>query len=177
MKNKIHCEMTSTLLATLTSMGSKIVAIFSSIWGWIATIILSFLTYLTPLKYLFLILSFLIILDFIFGISASIKLKKQITSDKMRSTILKIMVYIITIPLIFAMEKQLVGWEILSDIVFAIAFGVEGYSLISNMLIVNPNNPFLKFLKILLSGEIAKKLGIEKDKVVEELDKINKKNG
>jgi hypothetical protein len=66
--------------------------------------------------------------------------------------------------LTFAVSKE-IGIEIAYKVMFALASLVELYSIISNMLIVKPDMPFLKIFKGIVSGEIASKLNISKEEV------------
>lgn len=168
--------MTITISTILNSIWLKITTILSSIWGWLQGIIMFLIAYLFEIKGMFIVLALIIIFDFIFGLWASIKLKRDITSDKMRSTVIKTFIYLVVMSLSYAIETE-IGWTdgISVKILFAIASCVEIYSLLANALIIHPTSPFLKLFKIIVSGEIAKKLLITKDEVDQILEKEKKK--
>lgn len=141
------------LLGVMTKVG----LIFSSFFGWIFGIISILLAFLLPLKASFIILSVIIGLDFIFGIWASWKIKKPITSSKAKATFIKALFYAIVLSVMFAIENYF-GIAIVYKVLFGVACLIELYSVIANMLIIKPDMKLLKLLKVLIIDEIANKL-------------------
>lgn len=174
MKKYIKCEMENTIILTMTGIWSKITALLSTFWGWLSVLVSGLLTFLLPLKFMFVLLFVILLFDFIFGLWAAIKDKKQITSDKMRGTLIKSMVYLVVISLTYAAEA-LLGIMILHKVLFALAALVELYSITANLLIIKPDMPFLSLFKGLVSGEISNKLGITQDLIQKTLDSTGKK--
>jgi hypothetical protein len=176
---KYKNEMGLSLLTVTAGIWTKVLSVLSTCWGWILTTATAILAYFVGIKYMFLIISILVLLDFLFGIIASLKQKKPILSDKMRNTITKFGVYIVIIPAVYAIESTVGLGGLVHKIIFGVASSVELYSIIANMLIIAPNIPILKFFKFIVSGEITKKLedyGIDKEKVNQILDENNKSN-
>lgn len=164
MKRKKKSEMELNIIAVLVGITSKIAAILSTTWGWVVLTVGTILTFFIPLKVLFIVLGAIIIGDLVFGIWAAIKKGEHITSSKLRSTLIKSLVYLTVIPAAYAVEA-IIGWAIAYKVLFAIAAGTEIYSMIANLLIIKPDMPFLRLFKGLVSGEIAKKVGLTQDKV------------
>lgn len=167
-----------SIILTVGGIWSKLIAIFSTCWGWVVGLFTFILAFLLPVKDMFILLFIIIAADMLFGIWASIIQKKSITSSKLRGTIIKTMIYLVVLSLSFAIENQL-GWSLICKVLFSIASSIELYSVIANLLIIHPNTPFLKIFTILLSGEIAAKIGITKKEVEELINKKieNEKNG
>lgn len=145
------------VMEILLGVMTKIGVIFSSFFGWIFGIISILLAFLLPLKASFIILSVIIGLDFIFGIWASWKIKKPITSSKAKATFIKALFYAIVLSVMFAIENYF-GIAIVYKVLFGVACLIELYSVIANMLIIKPDMKLLKLLKVLIIDEIANKL-------------------
>jgi hypothetical protein len=171
-KYETEIEMELNLLATLSGITTKIVGIMGTLYGWIISIIAGILAYFAGLKILFIILNVILLADFVFGIWSAKIQKKHITSSKLRSTLVKTMIYGVIISLTYAVELS-IGTLILYKILFAIASLIEMYSITANLLIIKPNMPFLKFFSRLVSGEIAEKLGISESEVENTLTNKN----
>ena len=156
-----------SLILTVGGIWSKLITVFSTFWGWVVTLFTFILTFLLPVKDMFVLLFIIIAFDMLFGIWASILKKKSITSSKLRGTIIKTMIYLVVLSLAFAIENQL-GWSLICKVLFSIASSIELYSVIANLLIIKPDMVFLKLFSKLVKGEIANKAKVKE----EEVDKI-----
>jgi len=159
-----------SVIITLAGIWAKITAVWSNIWGAALNVIGFILAYMLPVKELFVVLAIIIAFDFVLGILAAVKTKAIISSSKMRGTLVKVALYGIVLGLAYTIEKQF-SWDVATKVLFALAGAVELLSIIANSLILKPDMPFLKLFLILVEGEIAKKLNIDKDKVKEILGK------
>lgn len=153
-----------SIILTVGGILSKIVALLSTFWGWLIALFTFILTFLLPIKDMFVLLFIIIAADMIFGIWASIIQKKSITSTKLRGTIIKIMIYLVVLSLAFAIETQL-GWDLICKVLFSIASSIELYSVIANLLIIKPDMVFLKLFSKLVKGEIANKAKLNEEEV------------
>lgn len=75
----------------------------------------------------------------------------------MRGTLIKSMIYLIVLCLAFAIET-VIGWGFLYKVLFGIASLIELYSVTANLLIIEPNMPFLKIFRKLIKDELGKKI-------------------
>jgi len=160
------------IMNILLGMISKIGTIFSTLYSSILALFGIVITFLLPLKMVFIILAVLIFLDFVFGIIASLKLKIPLTSHKFRSTIIKSFIYLVVLSSSFAIETVL-GLAIAYKVLFGIASLIELYSVVANLLIIKPDMPFLRLFKILIIDEIANKISKSNTEITNLLD--NKK--
>jgi phage-related holin len=174
MKNKLLKEMELTFLNVVTGIGTKAVAILSSCWGWLVSIIASLLAYFVGLKIMVTLLGVILLIDLIVGIIAAHRRGENITSDKLRNTIVKALIYLIILPLAYSIEIEIGFGMLVHKLLWGLAAIVELYSITANALIIAPNMPFLKFFTGLVSGEIAKKLSITKEEVNDVLQNNNK---
>lgn len=164
-KNKLS-EMELALLLTAIGIKAKAGALFTSFWGWIASVATLLATFLLPLGWMFLLLFAILGFDLIFGILAAKKRGEALTSSKARQTFFKILIYSVTLSLAYGIECLFAAGFVIK-VLFAIASLIELYSVISNILIINPDMPFFRIFTGIVSGEIAKKTGISKEKVEE----------
>lgn len=153
-----------SIILTVGGIWSKIIALFSTFWGWIVGLFTFIVAFLLPVKDMFVLLFIIIAFDMLFGIWASILQKKSITSSKLRGTIIKTMIYLVVLSLAFAIENQL-GWGLIYKVLFSIASSIELYSVIANLLIIHPNTPFLRLFSKLVKGEIANKAKVKEEEV------------
>lgn len=97
----------------ITNYIIKLLFTFISVRDWICDHLLfvavSILSILSPIKPLMLVVGLLIAVDFIFGITRSVKLYgyQSVTSRKMSKTISKMLLYNITIISLFAFETYI----------------------------------------------------------------------
>lgn len=131
------------------------------IWAYSITSILAFLE---PLWVLMLWFFIFIACDFVTGISASIKEKKQITSNKMSRTIKKLLMYCMVIVLVHAIDKDmLVIVDLgLAKISATIICGIELFSILENCYRLTGNKVF-KVLTQFTVKKIREETGVDID--------------
>ena len=136
------------------------------IWAYSITSILAFFE---PLWVLMLWFFIFIACDFITGISASIKERKIITSNKMSRTIKKLMMYSMVIVLVHAIDKDMIIWVDLglARICATIICGIELYSILENCYRLTGNAVFKVLTQFVLkktNDEIGFNVNLEKEK-------------
>ena len=120
------------------------------------------------------------IIDLCCGIAVSRKQGTYTRSDLMRQTVEKVTVYGLAMLIFLALDKYLIDHTSLSialssGLVGVIITLVETISFSASLLIVYPNNAFLRLLLKVLKSEIAAKLHIEESEVSSVLDSMVKK--
>ena len=132
----------------------------STAYGWMLAMGATILAFLSPEKVSFIVVGGAILADMVWGIIASLKLKKFILSFALRETIKKIGVY--SFALVGAMSIEAIahseGTFIAVRTVAIMASVCEFWSMSASMLIVYPNMPFLRLMRWQLKGEIASKV-------------------
>lgn len=120
------------------------------------------------------------IIDLVCGISVSIKNKKFAQSELMRQTVEKIVVYGLAL-LVFLCVDRLIEAEtsftvdITAGLVGVIITLTETWSFLASLLILFPDNPFLKFMQKYLIGELSRKLGCDESEVAGILNAYRRK--
>lgn len=149
----------------------------SSIYGWLLIAATSFLTFIQPEQWSFVVVGAAIFADLVWGIAAAIKLKRFILSKALRETVKKIGIYSFALLGVLAIEKILHadGTFITVKLIAMFAAVCELWSMSANMLIIKPDMPFLKLFMGQLKGEIANKVNKNVD-VNEILKEDEKKN-
>lgn len=163
-------EMEISVLATAVAIKAKASLFFSTCWGWITSVVGMLLTFLLPIQYMFILLFSIIIVDAVFGLLAAKKQNILITSSKARQTMVKMMIYFITLTLAYAVE-YIFHITIIIKMLFVVACLVELYSTIANILIIKPDMPFFRLFEKIVKGEIIKKSGIKEEEVNDILKK------
>lgn len=168
MKNELNMQ-TQLLLVGQSILG-KIGLILSSIWGWISTVILSFIVYIAPIQVMLIVLLTIVFVDMLLGLWIN---RKNIQSCKLRNTVIKAVFYMVVVVLAFSIETTM-GLLILAPIIFSICALVELISVIANMSIISPNIRVFGVIRKLLKTEIAKKTGMNEKEIDEVLDETKK---
>lgn len=129
------------------------------IWAYGITSIMAFFE---PLWLLMLWFFIFIACDFITGISASIKERKIITSNKMSRTVKKLMMYSMVIVLVHAIDKDMIIWVDLglARICATIICGIELYSILENCYRLTGNQVF-KVLTQFTLKKIENETGVD----------------
>jgi hypothetical protein len=123
--------------------------------------------FINPEIYSFSVVGITILADLIWGIIVAKKQNRFILSEAIRNTFLKVNIYGCALLLIYAVERGLHDdWFIGTKVACAIAAACEFWSTSASMLIVSPNMPFLRLLRMQLKGEIEKKVGYPIDNVL-----------
>jgi phage-related holin len=151
----------TTILPTLKSVFLSFInsVYISSLHSFAKNLIILTLAFISPVKEAIFAVYFLITVDFITGIWASIKKKQPITSSAMSRTIGKILIYSTTIIVAFVVHKYLMsGFEFpIETMVSGFIALTETKSIFENINRIG-NNKFVKDLILLLSNERVKRL-------------------
>lgn len=160
----------------LTHFIDKLIMILSSIWGWIAGILLIILNTIVDHSTAITFVVAVVVMDLIWGVAASVKMKRFTTSELMRDTVGKFAVYGTAILTFCFLDKMLgESVTVTTAVICSVIMLVELWSSMGNALIVFPNMPFLKLLRGALVGEIANKLHVPEEKVKEIFNETDKK--
>ena len=127
--------------------------------------IMSVVSFLEPLWVLLLWFFIFIACDFITGISASIKERQIITSNKMSRSIKKLLMYSMAIVLVHAIDKDMLTFVDLglAKICATIICGIELYSIFENCYRLTGNEVF-RLLTRFTMKKIEDNTGINLDK-------------
>lgn len=116
------------------------------------------------------------LIDAAWGIAVSVHQGQFTLSELARQTVAKIAVYGSAIFVFIGIDK-FIDSTLTASIVGAAIVLVEFWSSCGNMLILYPNFLFLRLMKRALVGEIASKLHISEEEVMEMLEVKPKNNG
>ncbi len=149
----------------------KMRELLQTLWGWFLILCSFIVNFIGDYKVSVVAVIIAVALDAFWGIWAAVKQGKYARSELMRDTISKIAAYGSAI-LITIMIERVKDWEsmFVTCLIAVLICATELWSISGNILIVNPNAVFFKLLRPALKGEIARKLGIEEEKVDEVLD-------
>lgn len=119
-----------------------------------------------------------IFFDFFFGVWASSMRGTFVKTKAWGNSFVKILVYGSVIIIVRTLEMGINEDSFLTTkLVCSFATACELWSVMANILIINPDLPFISLLRKSLANEIADKLHIDKEEVEEELNKrVQKKN-
>jgi hypothetical protein len=153
---------------------TKLSEILSTIYGWLLCLSMVVIDYFAGYEATVQMATMAVVMDCIWGIAAAHKQGKFTLSELARNTFSKLSVYGCCIVLFIGIDR-LMGLQ--SGLTTsAICIGIvltEAWSTCASMLICFPDLPFLKLLKRALTGEIARKLGVDADKVDEVLGSLS----
>ena len=166
MSHNKKSEMEQSIIIVISNYFAKCITLLGTYLGWIPTILLSLIAFLTPLKALFIILTIFVFLDLFLALWIN---RKKIQSTKLRLTLIKYCFYLLLISLVYSVEF-IIGFSFFYKVIFALSCSVELWSIMGNMLVINPNMKILSLFKTLLAGEISKKINIKEDKITEFLN-------
>lgn len=158
------------MIEIVTKTFTKFGAILQTLQGWIITAGIFLAEYFFA-DHAIVVKAVLIaiLLDAVWGITASIKQGKFALSELMRQTVAKIAIYGSALAALIQVDK--VASTTLCTTVVSIPILVcEIWSMAGSMLIVKPDMPFLRLFKHVLKGEIANKLGVTPEEVEEVLN-------
>lgn len=151
-----------------TNVGGKLVAIFSTVQGWIGTLLLCICSYFAGHEFSVTAVIIAVVIDLIWGIWAAVIQKRFTLSELMRETISKMSVYGSALVLFVTIDKLLGSQSGLTvPIISSVIVMIETWSFAAAALIVFPDFPLLKLLQKVLTGEIANKLRIDPKDVEE----------
>jgi hypothetical protein len=152
---------------------NKLAEVLSTIEGWLALVCLLIVDYFAGYGVTLQIATISVVMDCIWGIAAAHKQGKFTLSELARNTFSKLSVYGCCIILFIGIDRLMGLSSGLTT--SAICIGIvltEAWSTCASMLICFPNLPFLKILRKALTGEIARKLGVENEKVEDVLNEL-----
>lgn len=147
--------------------------VFNSIYGFVLFAATFLFNLLEPEAFGFGVVFAAIVLDLVCGLAVAIKLKAFVLSKLLRDTSLKIGGYSFTLLMVFLIEDILhdgnfIGFKVAA----AIAAACELWSMSASILIIYPNFPFLKILRLQLKGEIESKTGKNLDHILNDKDNV-----
>ena len=168
------------LLSFLTRFGEKIIELLHYPIVWISGFGLFMIDAVTGGKLVIYIVLIASIIDLICGIAVAVKRKSFARSDLMRQTVQKLLVYGLVLFVFLCVDhvvERETGFttDISSGIVGVLMTLTETWSFLASLLIIYPDNPFLKFFQKYLIGELARKLGCEETEVAAVLAASRKK--
>ena len=116
------------------------------------------------------IVTLAVIIDLICGIAVAIKRKRFAKSELMKQTVEKLVVYGAAMLVFLGIDhvieqKANFTMDITSGLVGSIIAMTETWSFLALLLILFPDNPFLRMFQKMLTGELARKLGCEEKEV------------
>lgn len=137
----------------------EVLSMINTVFSNVKHLVILTLAFLAPIKPAILSVYFLIAVDFITGMSASIKEKKTITSSALSRTIGKLLIYSTTIIVSFVVHKNLLsGFNLpIESLVSGFIALTEVTSILENLNRLS-NNKVIKDLIRLLSNERSKRL-------------------
>ena len=159
-----------TYLTTVQHIGEKFLEIVKYPISWLAGFFLFLMNAVAGGQLLIYIIILASTIDLACGISVSVRRNSFTYSELIRQTVEKVTVYGLAM-LVFLSIDQYIGQN--TDFDLAITSGVVGvvitmaetWSFLAALLILFPNNVFLKLLQKALTGEIARKLGCDEIEV------------
>lgn len=124
-------SLTAYITAKLTATFNNVVALVN--YNWFATFLLAIVAFFQPVYVMFLLLFLAVGLDTISGIFASLKLKRKITSFRLRDTVIKLFLYVGLVALVFGIETICLWGVPISNIVAAYILFAEAMSISENI--------------------------------------------
>ena len=151
-------------------------SVFSAAYGYFGMAFCSIFGFLQTDWLPFVVLFVLIIFDLILGIAVSIKFGTFFTSKLGLNTLIKIALYAIILVSIGLLEvliheSGLIGLKVAAFI----AGACEIWSMTANALILKPNMPFIRLLRLQLKSEIENKVGKNCDEILKDGHTTHKK--
>lgn len=145
-----------------SSVGSKLADIMSSCYGiiyflimWLSALVIGCYSEVVIITF------FCIFTDTIWGIAKSIKTGKYATSALLKNTIIKMGAYFSILLLLISAEHLMhIESQIFTVTFTVIVLTTELISVLGNIAIVKPSLISVKVLRILIVGEVARKLKI-----------------
>ena len=150
----------------------KIFKPLETIYGWLASLSVFAVTFLGDGKNMIMAVITLVLMDAIFGVWVSIRQDKFFLSTLARDTVKKLSIYLSMQICVLILDK-IIGNDVIvcMRVTTAMIVVCEIWSILASVLIIQPNFLVANLLKKYLTGEIAKKMDIDKkdvEKVLEE---------
>jgi len=119
-------------------MSHRFLPYLESIWDFLTKVLLALLLYLSPIKIFIHLISALIIIDFIMGISKSLMLREAITPKKMKKTVYKLILYSVAIITAYLVQQiagdEGIGWVRIAALFIGVTEAKSIYDHISKMI-------------------------------------------
>lgn len=179
--NRISIKtMTHNMLSFVEHVGEKIGEALQYPLTWISGLLLFIGEALAGGKMICYVVIIASVIDLICGIATARRKGKFTQSELLRQTVEKMVVYGLALVVFLCIDGLIenetnIQLDITAGIVGVIITLTETWSFLASLLILFPENPFLKFMQKALTGEIARKLGCEDAEVTEILNASRKK--
>ena len=145
---------------------SRLGTILQSKWGWAFGVGIAIMEYIAGHSFVVFLVLAVTLIDAAWGIAVSVHQGKFTLSELARLTVAKIAVYGCALFVFIGLDKFIES-TITASVVGAAIVLVEFWSSCASMLILYPNFLFLRLMKKVLIGEIARKLKISEDEARE----------
>lgn len=162
-------------MTTISKFLEKMIEIVKTPLGWLAGLFLFLADAVAGGRLVVYIVVVATVIDLACGIAVSLKKGKFALSELMRLTVEKVVVYGLALLVFLSIDKAIedktdFDWALTSALVGVVITLTETWSFLASLLILFPNNPFLKLLQKSLTGEIARKLGCDEAEVAKTLN-------
>lgn len=152
-------DLLTRILTQADKVMRHIYGLFESIYGYIIFCTVLVTSFISGEKVVITMVLLAIFADFILGVWTSIKQKRFTTSQLIQDTFVKIIVYGVPLLLIGLSENNFTETAIGFYAGCALAIGCELWSILAHLIIIAPNMPFPKILRLQLQDEIKSKTG------------------
>lgn len=160
----------------LIGFASKCDEVYSTVAGWLVTTTIIIANFFAGYALSASAVLVAVVLDAFWGIASALKRGKFAYSELMRDTITKLTSYGTALVICIFCERLLdASTTLATSVVSAIICATELWSMAGSILIINPDIPLFKLFRHVLTGEIARKLRIDEDKVEEALQSSKEK--
>lgn len=155
----------------------KIQAMLSQSLGWVLSVGVFLMNFIAPVKYSFIIMVAAVGMDLLFSMISVKKQGKFFLSQIMRDTPVKLIIYGGCMLVVYMMERNF-GDDatLMTKAGCTLACACELWSMLGSAIIICPNMPFPRLLKLQLKGEIEAKLGKNVSNLLDKEDKKNDKS-
>lgn len=147
-----------------------IVKLFTTIQNsWVGSIIVGALSFFSPVQLILKALLWAVGIDLIFGIWASRKAHKPITSRRARKSAIKTLCYVVLVLLLYALEITFLDeWAIGYKVAAGLMCLTEVLSIGESMVVISDGHPAIKAILRFIRGKSEEKFGSLKDDISEE---------
>lgn len=151
----------------------KIGNILSTLYGWMCAVWIFVINFIAGYEKAICAVAVCVALDTIWGIAAQIKQRRFAYSELGRNGMLSKWLLYATVIISFICIENMAGIDshLTVIVVCSLICLVEVWSMSGSALIINPNMPFLRLFRKVLTGEIARKMGNVSPEKVEEFFK------
>lgn len=112
-------------------------------------LLIALISYFEPISALLHIVIIFILIDFMTGVYASYKTKRQICSRRLRKTIEKFVFYSVAIMIGYMFQKHFAGWTNLGQIIAGFIAMTELYSIYENITRITGTDILKKLKEVL----------------------------